>query len=669
MTLTALELSAQEACFDHDRIARPLSWRAALWSVVSVRWAAAALALFLTGLAAQLNGAPEIVWWTMYLACYLTGGWGSAWAGAQALRNKALDVDLLMIVAAIGAVAIGQIFDGALLIVIFATSGALDDVATKHTADSVKGLLDLAPEQAVLLEAGIDGDDRERVVPATELVVGDRVVVRPGERIPGDGVVLSGSSEVDQCSITGESMPVVKDRGDEVFAGTVNGSGMLQLVVTRDPSNSVVARIVELVAEASATKAKTQLLIEKIERRYSVGVVAATVALIVIPLLLGAQLQSVLLRAMTFMIVASPCAVVLATMPPLLSAIANAGRHGVLVKSAVVVEHLADTSIVALDKTGTLTCGIPRLSTVEPLGAGIGADRLLQLAAAAEQSSEHPLGRAIVDEARVRGIAIPPAEDFRALPGRGVRAVVGRDFVEVCAPHSYRGEPVAALAPIVESGATAALVLVNGAAIGVLGLTDQVRGDAAASVASLTALTCVSPVLLTGDNGRAARRVAQLAGITDVRAALLPEQKVEVVRGLQASGHRVLVVGDGVNDAPAMAAARTSVAMGAGADLTLQTADGVTVRDELHTIPTIIGLARRARRIVAVNLAVAAGFIAVLVLWDLFGRLPLPLGVAGHEGSTILVALNGMRLLTNRSWRAAASASGTIGPSRRVTRG
>ncbi len=658
---TTLHEATSLASLDRDR--RHLTWHAALWSVVSARWAAAALALFLAGLAAQFNGAPQTVWWSLYLACYLAGGWGSAWAGAKALRNRALDVDLLMIVAAIGAVAIGQIFDGALLIVIFATSGALDDLATKHTAESVKGLLALTPDRAAV----VSDDGTERLVPADELVVGDRVVVRPGERIPADGVVLSGASEVDQCSITGESMPVAKGCGDDVFAGTVNGSGVLQLMVARDPSQTVVARIVELVAEASASKAKTQLFIEKIEQRYSIGMVVATVALIAVPLLLGAALQPVLLRAMTFMIVASPCAVVLATMPPLLSAIANAGRHGVLVKSAVVVERLADTSIVALDKTGTLTCGVPRVTSVtvveplhpdpnpDPAGA-ITSDRLLQLAAATEQSSEHPLGRAIVEEARARGIVIPAAEDFRALPGRGVRASVGRDFVEICSPHSYRGAPLPQLARIVEAGATAAIILVNGVAVGVLGLTDQVRSDAARSVALLTALTSAPPVLLTGDNGRAARVVAEQAGITDVRAALLPEQKVEAVRELQNSGHRVLIVGDGVNDAPAMAAARTSIAMGAGADLTLQTADGVTVRDELHAIPTIIGLARQARRVVAVNLCIAATFITVLVLWDLFGCLPLPLGVAGHEGSTVIVALNGMRLLTNRSWRAAASA-------------
>ncbi|BDB43056.1 putative cobalt/nickel-exporting P-type ATPase [Mycobacterium kiyosense] len=500
----------------------------------------------------------------------------------------------------------------------------------------------------------IDGAGNERVLPAAELVVGDRVVVRPGERIPADGAVLSGRSEVDQCSITGESVPVLRAAGDDVFAGSVNGSGVLRVVVTRDPSQSVVARIVEMVSAASATKAKTQLFIEKIEQRYSVGVVVATLALISIPLLGGSPLRPVLLRAMTFMIVASPCAVVLATMPPLLAAVANAGRHGVLLKSAVVVEHLADVSVVALDKTGTLTAGVPRLAIVEPLRP-FDESKVLQLAAAAEQFSEHPLGRAIVDEARRRGLAVPPAEDFQALPGRGVRAEVGSDFVEVCSPHSFRGTPPDQLGPIVQSGATAAIVSVNGAAVGVLGLTDQIRADAAESVAALTALTSSSPVLLTGDNAPAAGRVARDVGIREVHAALLPEQKVEAVQALQSAGHRVLVVGDGVNDAPAMAAACASVAMGAGADLTLQTADGVTVHDELHTIPTVIGLARQARRVVMANLAIAGSFLAVLVVWDLFGQLPLPLGVAGHEGSTLLVALNGLRLLTNRSWRAAAS--------------
>ena len=617
-----------------------------LWSVASVRWAAGALGLFLAGLAAQLAGAPEPLWWGLYLACYVTGGWEPAWAGIQALKSRTLDVDLLMIVAAVGAAAIGQVFDGALLIVIFATSGALEDVATTRTERSVRGLLDLAPDSATI----VADDGTERAVAADALRPGDRIVIRPGERISADGAVVDGSSEVDQSSITGEPMPAVKRPGDEVFAGTLNGSGALRVEVTRDPSQTVVARIVAMVAEASATKAKTQLFIEKVEQRYSMLVVVATLALFIVPLILGEDLRSTLLRAMTFMIVASPCAVVLATMPPLLSAIANASRHGVLVKSAVAMERLADTGVVALDKTGTLTAGTPQVSRVVTFD---GSD-VLQRAAAAEQFSEHPLGRAIVGEAKARGISVPAATDFAALPGRGVRAVVGGQTVEVLSPAAYDGEFVA-VREIEDAGGTAVVVTAGGTAVGVLGLADRVRPDAAAAVARLRTLTERAPVLLTGDNERAARRLGQQVGIGDVHAELLPDHKVDAVQRLEADGMRVLVVGDGVNDAPAMAAAHTSMAMGAsGADLTVETADVVTIRDELGTVPTVIALARRARRMVIANLVIAATAITVLVAWDLFGHLPLPLGVAGHEGSTILVALNGLRLLSNRAWRRAS---------------
>jgi cation-transporting P-type ATPase D len=631
---------------------QPRQLRAGVWAVASVRWAALALVLFGAGSGAQLLGAPEPVWWAAYLACYVTGGWEPAYAGLRALRHRKLDVDLLMIVAAIAAAAIGQIFDGALLIVIFATSGALEDVATKRTEDSVRTLLDLAPDQAVI----VDEHDTEHTVPAADLTPGDRVVVRPGERICADGVVVAGASDVDQSSITGEPMPAMKTVGDDVFAGTLNGSGALRVTVTRDPSQSVVARIAELVAEASATKAKTQLFIEKVEQRYSTVVVAATLALLTIPLVFGADLQSTLLRAMTFMIVASPCAVVLATMPPLLSAIANAGRHGVLVKSAVAMERLADTTVVALDKTGTLTCGTPRVSTIEPLNPQISDDQLLQLAAAAEQFSEHPLGRAVLAEAQLRRLTLPDAEEFQALPGRGVRARVSGRTVEVLSPTAYRAPHLGALSSVHKRGATAVVVVQDGEPVGILGLDDQLRPDAAAAVRALTLSTSAPPVLITGDNARAATHLADRVGITDVRAELLPEQKVAAVHELKASGQRVLVVGDGVNDAPAMAAAHTAIAMGqSGADLALETADVVTVRDELTTLPTILELARRARRVVIANLAIASTFIGVLVIWDLLWQLPLPLGVAGHEGSTVLVALNGLRLLTERAWRSAAN--------------
>ncbi|MGV0596104.1 heavy metal translocating P-type ATPase [Mycolicibacterium porcinum] len=622
---------------------RRLGW---LWSVISVRWAAAALVLFLAGLAAQLSGAPEPVWWTLYLACYAAGGCEPAWAGVQALRDRILDVDLLMILAAIGAAAIGQIFDGALLIVIFATSGALEDVATARTERSVRGLLDLAPADATLL----DDDGAERVVDAESLRPGDQILIRPGERISADGTVTGGSSDVDQSSITGEPLPAAKHPGDDVFAGTLNTSGALRVTVTRDPSSTVMARIVAAVAAASETKATTQLFIEKIEQRYSVLVVAATLALFTVPLVLGADLRSTLLRAMTFMIVASPCAVVLATMPPLLCAIANASRRGVLVKSAVAMERLADTDVVVLDKTGTLTTGAPQVSQVISLGE-VAPDRVLATAAAAEQFSEHPIGRAVVAEAASRAIAVPQATGFTSGAGRGVRAMVDGCPVEVLSPAAYAGPRIPEVAEIEATGATAVVVTVNGEAIGVLGLRDQARPGAAAAVQALHAMTGCSPVLLTGDNHAAAAQLAGQLRIDDVRAGLLPEDKAAAVRELESDGRRVLMVGDGVNDAPAMASAHSSMAMGrTGADLTVDTADVVTVGDDLSAIAGVVALSRRARRLVIANLVIAATVITVLVTWDLFGHLPLPLGVAGHEGSTILVALNGLRLLSSRAW-------------------
>ncbi|MFF5306085.1 heavy metal translocating P-type ATPase [Streptomyces sp. NPDC013161] len=635
--------------------------RTRVLALAEARWATAALVLFLVALPFQLTGAPAWSWGPLYAAAYVTGGWEPAWAGLTALREKTLDVDLLMIVAAIGAASIGQVMDGALLIVIFATSGALEALATARTQDAVRGLLDLAPATATRL----DDDGSGSTVPTGDLVVGDIVLVRPGERVGADGRVLTGASEVDQATITGEPLPVAKEAGDEVFAGTLNGTGALRIRVERDASDSVIARIVAMVEEASETKAPTQLFIEKVEQRYSLGMVAATLAVFLVPLASGANLTGSLLRAMTFMIVASPCAVVLATMPPLLSAIANAGRHGVLVKSAVVMERLGQVDAVALDKTGTLTEGTPRVTDIRPLdGSGLTEDALLALAAAAEHPSEHPLARAVVDAAHTRGLRIAGMRAFTSTPGVGVRATVDGHTIAVGAParllygdddtDTVRAAEFAA--DLEDGGRTAVLVLRDSVPVGVLGIADRLRPDAAATVAALTTLTGGTPMLLTGDNPRAAARLAAEVGITgdEVHAGLLPQDKVEAVRRLEARGRKVLVIGDGVNDAPALAAAHSGIAMGrAGSDLALETADAVVVRDELATVPKVVALSRAARRLVVQNLAIAAVFISGLVVWDLAGHLPLPLGVLGHEGSTVIVGLNGLRLLRDTAWNRA----------------
>ncbi|MCW2933742.1 MAG: metal-transporting ATPase [Actinomycetia bacterium] len=634
------------------------SRRAGLRSLPEVRWASLATVLFAAGLVVHLAVGPAALAWALFLACYAAGGWEPGLAGLRALRGKTLDVDLLMVLAAAGAAAVGQVLDGGLLIVIFATSGALEAVATHRTAQAVRGLLDLAPEQATRLdEAG-----GEQAVDAAGLQVGDVIVVRPGERIAADGQVLSGSSDVDQATITGEPLPAAKGPGDEVFAGTSNGTGALRVRVSRAASDTVVARIVSMVAQASATKARTQLFIEKAERRYSIAMVTATLLLFAIPLIAGAAFQPALLRAMTFMIVASPCAVVLATMPPLLAAMATAGRHGVLVKSAVVMEQLGTTTLVAFDKTGTLTEGTPRLTGITILpGAGLGEQEALALAAAAEAPSEHPLGRAVTAAARDAGLALAAADEFTAAPGRGVSALVRGRRVEVGSPAHLLDDQApsgaaASIAALEDNGQTAAVVRVDARPVALLAIADRTRPAAGTAVARITEVTGAAPILLTGDNIRAAARLARQLGIRDVRAGLLPQDKADAVNRLQSQGARVLLAGDGINDAPALAAATTGVAMGrAGSDLALDTADAVIMGDDLSTVPTVIALSRRARRVVTANLVIAAVIIATLAAWDLAGHLPLPLGVLGHEGSTIIVGLNGLRLLRTAAWHKAVT--------------
>lgn len=398
-----------------------------------------------------------------------------------------------------------------------------------------------------------------------------------------------------------------------------------------------------LVEEASATKARTQLFIEKVEQRYSLGVMVATLLVLFVPLALGESFEAALLRAITFMIVASPCAVVLSTMPPLLAAIANAGRHGVLVKSATVMEQVGRTTVVAFDKTGTLTEGTPKVTSVDSLDTSLNPAEVLELAAAVEQYSEHPLGRAILRDAQAKGLTVTPATGFEAVPGQGVSGIVNGQQVRVERPEAEADDDVAG---------TVVYVIIDGTTVGRITLADRLRPTAAATVKRLHQVTGNPVHLLTGDNHRAATQIAVGTGIDDVRSRLLPADKATAVRQLEQGGHRVLLIGDGVNDAPALAAATTGIAMGRhGSDLALDTADAIIVRDELEALPSLIALSKRAHRYVIANLAIAATFITVLVTWDLISTLPLPLAVAGHEGSTVIVALNGLRLLRNQAWK------------------
>ncbi|MFV0257113.1 MAG: heavy metal translocating P-type ATPase [Acidimicrobiales bacterium] len=602
---------------------------------------AAAAAGFVAGLTLDAIGAP-VPAAIAYGAGIVIGGWGPGRDGIRALGERRLDVDLLMVVAAIAAALLGQWRDGSLLILIFATTGALEDAATERTAAGVRALLVDSPESAERIVAGA----QPVVVPVDQLTVGDRVLVRPGGRVPTDGTVVDGEAAVDESSLTGESMPRRKVPGRPVMAGSTVSEGALAVEVTTIAADSTLARLSAAVDEAVEQQPPTQLFIERFEQRYSIGVVVAALLLVAIgPWWWGWTVDETVLRTMTFLVVASPCAVVLATMPATLSALAAAARHRVLLRGGTVLEQLAVVDLAAFDKTGTLTVGTPRVvavTVVDDEPSGLDEDRLLAVAAAAERWSEHPIGRAIVTAAGERHLTVPTADEVELVPSRGVVATVDRARVRV-GGHALLGDFEA------RADGSVVGVEIGGRIAGYIELSDQVRAEAACTIACLADGGVHETWMLTGDHALAAASVAAQAGVARHGHDLLPDDKVAAIRRLDPSGRRLVYVGDGVNDAAALATAGVGVSLGqGGAALALDAADLIIMDDDLHRLPDVIALAKRTRRIVRTNLAFALVVIVTLVTVDLAGRLPLVLGVIGHEGSSAIVALNGLRLLR---WR------------------
>jgi Cd2+/Zn2+-exporting ATPase len=481
--------------------------------------------------------------------------------------------------------------------------------------------------------------------------------VKPGERIPVDGAVALGESSVDQSTITGESMPVDVKVGSPVYAGTLNTRGALEVDVTKLSHESTLARVIELVENAQEEKAKTQRFLDAFEQKYALGVIAATLLAITIPLLMGHGFAPTFYRAMTLLVVASPCALVISTPASILSAIANAARHGILFKGGAHLENMAGVKAIAFDKTGTLTKGKPAVTDILP-AAGLTEDELLALAAGLEARSEHPLALAIVAEARSRGLTYTPARGFEAVTGRGGRAQIdgrsyligNRELFGACREcGSILPEEIEAqMTGLEEAGKTAMLIgdEGSGAILGILAVADQVRAESRATVEKLRKLGVERIVMLTGDNERVAGAIAAQTGVDQVYAGLLPEDKVRVVKELAAQYGSVAMVGDGVNDAPALAVANVGIAMGAaGSDVALETADVVLMSDDLTKIAYVKSLSGRAQRIVWQNIGFALFVIASLVVSNLLVGVPLPLGVVGHEGSTLVVVANGLRLL------------------------
>ncbi|GIO13743.1 ATPase [Cohnella xylanilytica] len=609
------------------------------------------------GMAALASGVLIAVAWTLekhthagavafYLLAFAVGGFVKAKEGLMTLiEERDLDVNLLMIVAAIGAACIGYWTEGAMLIFIFSLSGALETYTMDRSSRDISSLMDLKPETAVRY-----ADGAETVVPIERLAVGDLVVVKPGERIPADGVVKEGASSVNQASITGESIPVDKGAGDEVFAGTLNGQGALFVEVAKTSESTLFAKMIRLVQEAQSEKPASQLFMERFERIYARLVLLVSAILIAVPpFLLGWSWEATFYKAMVFLVVASPCALVASIMPAMLSAISSGARIGVLFKGGAHLDHVAGVKAIAFDKTGTLTAGKPVVTDVVAFG-GYEADEVLRIAASLESLSEHPLAKAIVGEARSRGLAYGRPTDFRALTGSGIQARWDGDLWKIGKPafvdEALRSEELAsAVDRLEEEGKTVAVLHREGELVGVVALRDEIRPEAKRAVAKLRKLG-IEVAMLTGDRSRTASAIARELGIGRVYAELLPEEKVAKVKELRREYGSVAMVGDGVNDAPALASATVGIAMGgAGSDAALETADLVLMNDDIGRIADAVALGRRTRRIVKQNVVFALAVILALIASNFSQGIALPLGVVGHEGSTILVILNGLRML------------------------
>jgi Cd2+/Zn2+-exporting ATPase len=558
------------------------------------------------------------------------------------------DIDLLMLVAALGAAALGEWAEGAFLLTLFAFAHALEHYAMGRARGAIRALSELAPARARVRRNGSDVE-----VPVEQVQIGETVLVRPGDRIPVDGMVASGTSAVNQAPVTGESVPVDKARGDEVFAGTVNGEGALEVRSTRAAGDRTLDRVIKLVEDAQTAKAPTQLFTDRFERTFVPLVLAAAALVMTVPPLVGwSTWSSAVYRGLALLVAASPCALALGTPSAVLAGIAQAARRGVLIKGGAHLENLGTLRAVAFDKTGTLTTGRPEVTDAVPLDADTD-DTLIQVAASVERQSQHPLAQAVVRAAEGRALDLVEAGPLESVTARGVRASVNGELVEIGSTRLWtdRGTAIpmaieVSIDRLQKAGRSVMIVKQGSQWLGVLGLADQPRPGIRTVLDQLRTLKLRPLVMLTGDNRGVADATAKAIGIDDVRADLLPEDKVKAIRELLQSHGRLAMVGDGVNDAPALAQATVGIAMGgAGTAVALETADVALMADDLATLPFAVGLSRRAAQIIKQNLILSMAVIALLAIATLAGRAGIGTAVLLHEGSTMVVVANSLRLL------------------------
>ncbi|MEW5683969.1 MAG: heavy metal translocating P-type ATPase [Pseudomonadota bacterium] len=599
----------------------------------------------------------------LFLVAYGLGSWFTLREAFDNLRQRKFAIDTLMLVAAAGAAALGEWAEGALLLFLFSLGHALEHYAMGRARRAIEALAELAPDRATVRRGEATAD-----VPVADLVVGDIVLVRPNERLPADGVVVAGESAVNQAPVTGESVPVDKRPSPEpeadfarappeykVFAGTINGPGALDVRVARLASESALSRVVRLVSEAEAQKSPTQRFTDRFERLFVPAVLLLVAGLIVGGLALGEPFAQSFYRAMAVLVAASPCALAISVPSAVLSGVARAGRGGVLVKGGGPLENLGGLTAIAFDKTGTLTEGKPKLTDVEPAW-GVQPQDLLRIAVAVEARSDHPLAAAVVRDGGAALEGPPPeASAVRGLVGKGVEALVEGRRVVIGKPAMFTEEGPeppeslwAEVRRLEASGRTVMVVKAGDQFLGALGLMDTPRDGAAEVLAALHRIGIRRTIMLSGDNQGVADAIARELGLDEARGGLMPEDKVELVRALAASEGRVAMVGDGVNDAPAMANATVGIAMGAaGSDVALETADVALMADDLRRLPFAVGLSRRTSSVIRQNLWISLGIVAFLIPATLFG-LKIGVAVMVHEGSTLFVVGNALRLLAYR---------------------
>jgi Zn2+/Cd2+-exporting ATPase len=600
----------------------------------------------------ERSSVPQALVLAIHAATYFFGGLFAVRAIIASLREWTIEVDLLMVLAALGAAYVDAWTEGAILLFLFSLSNVLQGYAMDRTRQAISKLLELRPDTVMVRR----GDDLLELA-VEDVAVADVLSLRPGDRVPLDGRILRGTASFDESALTGESMPVLKVVGDTVLAGTLNQSGALEVEVTKSASESTLARIIGMVSEAQARKARTQSFLDRFEQWYAMGVIGAVALFIALgPQLFGVPFADNFYTGMVLLTVASPCALVISVPAALLSAIANGARHGVLFKGGAHLEELSKIRVIAFDKTGTLTYGRPSVSDLLPQ-PGVSAEQLLAAVARAESQSEHPIAHAIMSYAEAQGLALAEPEHFSAVTGMGVRATWDGEETLVGAPRLFEhlGLNVPAALQVefdrlADEGRGTILLAMRGTRwLGLITVMDREREDAVAQIKALRAAGIERVVMLTGDNARVAEALARRVGVDEVHAGLLPEDKLRIVGELGRRYGPTAMVGDGINDAPALAAATSGIAMGAaGTDAALETADIVLMRDDLGAIAYALGLSKRTQRIVWQNIIFALSVVVLLVIATLTIGVALPLGVIGHEGSTILVVLNGLRLLAHR---------------------